>query len=117
MKLLAFAIGISMNAVILRMTVRWAAKFTLPWGDAIGVAFLSGIAGVLVDLIMPMVGLSVLTNIVVVAGIYGALIQDPETGPIGFGKGMLVLIYEFSLFAVIAAAVIVVYVLILKGSI
>lgn len=117
MRLIAFAIGISMSAVILRMTVRWAAKFTLPWGDAFGVAFLSGIAGAIVDFIMPMAGLSVLINIVVAAGIYGALIKDPETGPIGFGKGMLVLIYQLLLFAVIAGAVVAVYLLILKGSI
>ena len=113
MKLIAFAIGISMSAVILRMTVRWAAKFTLPLAAAFWVEFFAAIAGVLVDLIMPMVGLSVLTNIVVVAGIYGALIKDPNTVPIGFVNGLVVLTYQILLFAVIAAGVLVVYRLIL----
>ena len=52
MKLIAFAIGISMSAVILRMTVRWAVKFELPWAAAFWVEFFAAIAGVLVDLIL-----------------------------------------------------------------
>lgn len=109
MKIIAFVIGISINAVILRMTVRWVAKFTLEWAAAFWVEFFAAIAGVLVDLIMPMVGLSVLTNIVVVAGIYGALIKDPNTVPIGFGNGLIVLTCQVLLFALIAGGVVVIY--------
>lgn len=113
MRIIAFVIGISINAVILRMIVRWTVKFTLPLAAAFWVEFFAAIVGVLIDLIMPMVGLSVLTNAVVVAGIYGTLIKDPNTVPIGFINGLIVLTCQILLFALIAGGAVVIYRLVL----
>jgi hypothetical protein len=121
-ELLQIGIGTAIMAVFLRLATRWVCKFTPPFTTAflasllaMGASWLAEFigAGVLAGTLMTMgfhpvyavVGLVIL-DVVVISAVYGVLVRDPLSGPIGFFRGFLVLLAQGLIATVIGLAVV-----------
>lgn len=114
--LIGVPLGILMAAVFLRLATKIVMKFDVPFGRACFIAFVvlivTGVTGYLIGLLMrgstsspigPMI-VSVLVNLCVASGIYGAMIKMPgSTDGVGFGKGISIALMLLLIGVVIAA--------------
>lgn len=94
-----------LSAIVVRVTTKLVARFTPPFGAAYMASFFGFSLGSAVsgagEFVLSAFGIqaSVMISRLIMlmgffpyAGILGLMIKHPETGPIGFGKGCLVLL-------------------------